>query len=546
MSNATDFRIKTKRQHKMHNDCKSTSNTIKLPDKLRIPRGEETLLPNVPEEIIYPNELNTYLREQLMYYVHKNGMLEKNLNEVEEKYSASKESINKLEIKLSDYENLCDKSKFSTSSQLISSKIIELTKKLREKTSEIESMKTKYSKLEKETFLLKERMDNDPHTNVSVKEITETPANSINEEEQKRQADKLAHLNSKLMDSKNSNSQLKKELTLAKRILQQEVGESLDSLQTMLNGSNAGWRGRAQMICDLQQKNADLREKLKQALDKCPSPIEMINKNEALLNELTKENAELKVKLEEAKKKCEAAKARVKVIDLEHGLTKSKLTMLVEQAAKDKEIISTLSKQINCTKESQIELLAQKEQALQKIQVEKKKLSQEMDGYKTVIEGLRDELSSLKRSLCSKDGNKSYLNRDLSRDKGTETDDKFHDILEIFEKMCERLNQERENHAKTQSLLRVEKQKVTRAEAALAKMELDTLHSGYSSTSLSKISETSLKDQLELTEERLMAAKTRLEIEQMERKSDLTNFAKILKTYDIQIPECVQAKWERI
>lgn len=89
-------------------------------------------------------------------------MLEKNLNELEERYSTCKENVSKLEFKLSDYESICDKSKINTSSQLISSKIIELSKKLREKTSEVESLKTKYSKLEKQAYQLKNQLENDP------------------------------------------------------------------------------------------------------------------------------------------------------------------------------------------------------------------------------------------------------------------------------------------------------------------------------------------------------------------------------------------------
>lgn len=65
------------------------------------------------------------------------------------------------------------------------------------------------------------------------------------------------------------NMELKREMKLAKKMLQQEVGESFENLQAIYNANYAGWRGRAQMICDLQQKNSDLKEKLKLALEKC-------------------------------------------------------------------------------------------------------------------------------------------------------------------------------------------------------------------------------------------------------------------------------------
>lgn len=74
--------------------------------------------------------------------------------------------------------------------------------------------------------------------------------------------DKLNTTTAKLFETKNLNVQLKNELKVANKILQQEVGESFESLQSMI-GTNSNWRGRAQLICDLQQKNNELREKLK-------------------------------------------------------------------------------------------------------------------------------------------------------------------------------------------------------------------------------------------------------------------------------------------
>lgn len=57
--------------------------------------------------------------------------------------------------------------------------------------------------------------------------------------------------------------QLRNDLKLATKLLQQEIGESFDTLQNLVS-LNPNWRGRAQVICDLQQKVAELREKLKE------------------------------------------------------------------------------------------------------------------------------------------------------------------------------------------------------------------------------------------------------------------------------------------
>lgn len=56
---------------------------------------------------------------------------------------------------------------------------------------------------------------------------------------------------------------LKSDLKLATKLLQQETGECFDNLQNVVN-LNPNWRGRAQVISDLQQKIAELKDKLKE------------------------------------------------------------------------------------------------------------------------------------------------------------------------------------------------------------------------------------------------------------------------------------------
>lgn len=74
-------------------------------------------------------------------------------------------------------------------------------------------------------------------------------------------------MTNKLSEVRNANFQFKNELKLANKWLQQEIGASFDSLQS-LTSSNSGWRGRAQIIIDLQQKNYELKEKLKNVQEK--------------------------------------------------------------------------------------------------------------------------------------------------------------------------------------------------------------------------------------------------------------------------------------
>lgn len=165
---------------------------------------------------------------------------------------------------------------FTTAANASSSKIVELSKKLREKNSEVEVLKTKCSKLEK---LLREVEDNQQkqdtngqlsssflllyqyfHCTVPEKEDKEEAAEK--QDKIKTLQEKLSSTSIRLFETKNQNMQLKNDLKLATKLLQQEVGESFESVQSMLN-TNSNWRGRAQMVCDLQQKICELKEKLK-------------------------------------------------------------------------------------------------------------------------------------------------------------------------------------------------------------------------------------------------------------------------------------------
>lgn len=106
-------------------------------------------------------------------------------------------------------------------------------------------------------------------------------------------------------------------------------------------------------------------------------------------------------------------------------------------------------------------------------------------------------------------------------------------LLELTELQNSRLEEERQSHSKTQQRLRAEKQKCAKLEANLARMQLEQQNpqNRYSNKlNTSKLFEQEVKDKLELAEENIKALTTRLEIESMERKRDLQQFCKILKS----------------
>lgn len=131
---------------------------------------------------------------------------------------------------------------------------------------------------------------------------------------------------------------------MANKLLQQEVGDNFDTIQS--SNSNGNWRGRAQVIRDLQQKNSELREKLKglQDVDRVrteisPQVIKLTNR----LESLTKENAELKESFQDVKRKFETSKARSKVFESDCSIMRSKINKILEENDQYRDAVASLT-----------------------------------------------------------------------------------------------------------------------------------------------------------------------------------------------------------
>lgn len=82
------------------------------------------------------------------------------MSDTQLKINDSQTLIEDLTSKLKEYEGQCKNGDYKSASQVANSKIIELSKKLREKSSEIEVYKTKCSRLEVALAQLKDISEN--------------------------------------------------------------------------------------------------------------------------------------------------------------------------------------------------------------------------------------------------------------------------------------------------------------------------------------------------------------------------------------------------
>lgn len=159
----------------------------------------------------------------------------------------------------------------SKSAGIISAKITDLCKQNRHLVAEVEGYKTKNAALERKIMQLE--IINKENEKLDICLCKDEPIDA-SPDELKELNSKLSIINKKLYDSKNRNLELKNDILLATKILQQELGDKFTSIKELQNDV-IGWKGRAQQIVLLQAKVSDLEEKL---TGKYKNPIETKSK----------------------------------------------------------------------------------------------------------------------------------------------------------------------------------------------------------------------------------------------------------------------------
>ncbi|XP_015188292.1 PREDICTED: putative leucine-rich repeat-containing protein DDB_G0290503 [Polistes dominula] len=542
--------------------------------------------------MIFPNELNTYLRDRIRDLTAENGCLRRTLEETEEKLRITEKNIIKSQLPKINL----DKSNEMAIATTTTINITELSKKCKEQSAEIEILKTKCKHLEDNLASKIVELNNLKHeitnlTNKSTESDNSTgdvrSLSKDNEDKMKILTDKLQQVKTKLYESKNAYTSLKQEFNKAQKLLSSEVGDNVTV--TGLSSQLGGWRGRAEQIRILQQKIVELQTKLSEYDGNLKgSFVSLERKNLANLRNAEKERRQqiensakelrqAEVSLETYKRKLEASKARIKVLENELNVSKANVTLLNEKRTHDDHLIETLNNRLksveNKYQEREIDIKNKEDKIerecinvkndLQAAQIQIDRLTRKLDEREIEIDKLRNGLiipedqKSQRVITHTEDRNVINNYRTSSTNMITNLNEpneyvtiaiaaeaERERLLELVIVLNRRLDKERNDANSLAESLRNERYKLAKLELKLRKLEnertgMSKVDSGCyrmkncKSTSGLKTNDEfanaeQIRFKLELLEEECLALKARLNTVQQDKASDLETYKRML------------------
>ncbi|XP_071575219.1 uncharacterized protein [Temnothorax nylanderi] len=473
----------------------------------------------------------------------------------------------------------------ATTAESATAKLIELSKKCRDRTAEVEALKTKCKNLEA-TLVIKDDELGRQRTELQQilkSEVRKDSGDSKGDEERFRcLKNKLQRVQAKLCESRNTCASLRQEINKAQKLLCSEVGENV-SIRA-LSSAPGGWRGRAEQIRNLQQKLAELQTRLsenersqKESCDRQNlAYLRNVEKERRQQIENTaKELRQAEVALEALKRKLDASKARIKILEQELSIAKGNIAMLNEKRSHDDRLIDALNERLKISEARYQDHEMEVQNREHKIERENANIKNELRATQLHVDRLRRrleereiEIDKLRNGILSDESLKCRISlypdfrlteeRQISpavspRSLGEPNEyvtlalaaeaERVR-LLELVTLLNQRLDKERNEADALAELLRKEKSKCAKLELKLRDSEkervglakVDTRYRARSCaksmSSLRTEEETTNPDEvrykIELLEEECLALKARLDTVQQDKASDLAMYKRML------------------
>ncbi|KAG8311083.1 Coiled-coil domain-containing protein 13 [Homalodisca vitripennis] len=501
------------------------------------------------DEILFPYDASKRLSQQVEVLLEENCQLRRSLVEAEARL---KGVVSKCPPGMANH---------GRASDLAASKIVELSKRVRELTADLEVARMRCRAAELSSLTSAQVVQEKACDDVKPPDSTST-VNTV-----KELSDKLSTANLKVCEYRNQCQQLKHELKIAHKVIQSEVGEGVNVASLVSSGGSGSWRGRAQQIQTLQQRLAELSEKT----SNCEVNEKEARKTESLARlaekerEREKEVAELKQQLEDKQRKLEASRARSRVLENNQSELRGRLATLLEKTTHDDQLIDALTTQLASASDK-----SQDRSATNRLEQHNRLLENQLSEEKSKLTNLQSvlrdkdkELADLEEKFINLQNATSSESTERSRSTSIPSTEQIHTnstletlgvtaeaervrLLELLAVNNKRLEQERQSAIQAQDALRKERHKAARLETKLARQELEQLSavSCYHNSSHHKFDENpseELKCRLELLQEELMYLRSRLVNVEQEKYEDLRTYTSMLEHTRLVFMESVRS-----
>ncbi|XP_060808746.1 putative leucine-rich repeat-containing protein DDB_G0290503 isoform X2 [Amyelois transitella] len=386
----------------------------------------------------------------------------------------------------------------SKSAGVISAKITDLCKQNRHLVAELEGHKTRNANLERKIMQLEISKEQEKLDICMCKD-----AQDASPDELKELNNKLTIVNKKLYDSKNRNLELKNDILIATKILQQELGDKFTSIKELQNDL-AGWKGRAQQIVLLQSRISELEEKLngkhKDLIDaKRKDQAQVIREIEAKRKKdvemAMKDFEAVKEENQDLKKKLDGAKCRIRNLECDVTTMRQKMQTFVEKSNHDDLLVNEQRNQIKS-----LELYYQ--EILKENTAKMNKMHNEISEYQKLLKNTDAKIDALRKQASEKTTKIEELRAQLLRYEEcslqsvfftpmkTATDNEIKKLSELVITLNNRLDAERHKWEELEQTQRKIKEKKRRLERKVINLEdeIKTLKEAKRGSKMSKIS----------------------------------------------------------